>query len=917
MNQDIRDMQIKAMRYLIRSNDHFAIRALPVAERAFVPERIFSGENLEQALNWADGKNTQDYKGVYFTINPTVSEIPRRDDGRQEQVKDAHILRRTTLYIDVDSIKTPEDKSINGKHVCATPEELERTMALAQEIVDYLSQMGFDIEPLIINSGNGCHLFYPIDMPNDNDSLKLIADFLKTLSEKFTCDRGDVDEKIKNAARICRLTGTMNRKGEDGIEEGREHRVCHVVSYPSVDADTWQNSPISTEKLEQIAALSRIAKVEKVRQQAADRKAKSRGGRVKEYAPRQTQNTQEKKTMSQTFINRADFIIQHVNNWIDIAYQTTKAPEDRNDWLGFLSAIKEIMGEMGWADFDKWCQNSSSYDYQGNRKAWDAPAQTEGYATECLKLAASFAKLGFDLDAVAEEMGFVLSREKIMSIQEIKDAMANDNNLTVRWTWSANKGVWYPCSVWSKDWTTRRLEAFDDSDRGKAFMSVIIATELIHDRLEPVFPKVVKSTGEVMVFNEIKGVWDMATESQLNQLVSRHNGFSVIGRDKSGNAKRLVARDTNYEVNNMRRQFEQIMIENSCVLALKDAKLTWRRGAQAVSASDLRSMDYLTSTLPFNLKDCQNPSCPQYDAVLNRLFENDAERIECWLQWQGAVLFSATTTLQMPMVLLVSETGGTGKSMLLKILEHLLGRDNSSFSPLEDFKDRGVLLDLAGKKINIDYDMDLATVMDNVSVLKQLVTGEVIKRRIVGSAKTVEFAYKGAMVAAANGTPTFKRYDAGLDRRLLVLPTTNVALGAREKVYGYDQDIFEAEGAAIIAKSIAAFERMLAHGVFEIPQICAEAKSEMRANVDNLAEYLHGVWEASEDSKPVLIKDMFEHYLSWCSQNRCTPMSSRRFLTEARMKLEMDGVKITKPQNNWAAKIQLREASREVFGFRK
>jgi len=91
----------------------------------------------------------------------------------------------------------------------------------AGEVRDYLRGQAWP-EPLVGDSGNGAHLLYRVDLPNDRESLGLVKGILETLAFKFSNEAVGVDTTTCNAARIWKLYGTTARKGDD--TEERPHR---------------------------------------------------------------------------------------------------------------------------------------------------------------------------------------------------------------------------------------------------------------------------------------------------------------------------------------------------------------------------------------------------------------------------------------------------------------------------------------------------------------------------------------------------------------------------------------------------------------------------------------------------------------------------------------------------------------------
>src|SRR5690606_37373092 len=97
------------------------------------------------------------------------------------------------------------------------------------EIREYLALQGWP-DPAVANSGNGCHLIYRIDLPNDDESRILVGNVLHALDEMFSDDAINIDTTMGNAARINKLYGTLAAKGEDMPD--RPHRWSGITEAP-------------------------------------------------------------------------------------------------------------------------------------------------------------------------------------------------------------------------------------------------------------------------------------------------------------------------------------------------------------------------------------------------------------------------------------------------------------------------------------------------------------------------------------------------------------------------------------------------------------------------------------------------------------------------------------------------------------
>jgi hypothetical protein len=113
--------------------------------------------------------------------------------------------------------------------ISSTDEEKAKALDLAHEVRDYLRAKGWP-EPILADSGNGYHLLYPVDLPNDQDSAQAMQGALEGLHFTHSGNGVNVDTSVFNAARIWKVYGTTARKG-DNTEE-RPHRPARILEVP-------------------------------------------------------------------------------------------------------------------------------------------------------------------------------------------------------------------------------------------------------------------------------------------------------------------------------------------------------------------------------------------------------------------------------------------------------------------------------------------------------------------------------------------------------------------------------------------------------------------------------------------------------------------------------------------------------------
>lgn len=214
------------LRLWFQAGDVFEVRVLDAVSADYRREHIESGyfdyehiSAVPEAL-----KRLLSFRGVYVTVNPVNPDLLARavnrlrPAGRNPTTADTDIVRRRWLLIDCDPKRASGVSSSNAEH--------ESALAKAREIRDGLSSLGW-ADPIMTDSGNGAQLMYRIDLPADAGELvrRVIGEIAKASSEQVA-----IDTSVHNPARIWRLPGTMNCKG-DSIPE-RPHRMARILEEP-------------------------------------------------------------------------------------------------------------------------------------------------------------------------------------------------------------------------------------------------------------------------------------------------------------------------------------------------------------------------------------------------------------------------------------------------------------------------------------------------------------------------------------------------------------------------------------------------------------------------------------------------------------------------------------------------------------
>jgi|GEM_PF-1662099 len=215
-----------ALRLWFQPGDVFEVRVLDGVTTDYRREHVESGyfdyEHLPQVAEAL--VKLRSYRGAYATVNPVNPALLARAVnrlravGREPTTSDTDILCRRWLLVDCDAVRPSGISSNNVEHAAALDK--------AREIRAGLAQLGWP-DPLWCDSGNGAQLMYRIDLPSQDDGL--VQRCLIEIA-KASDDHVQVDLTVHNPARIWRLPGTMNCKGDS--TDDRPHRPARLLEVP-------------------------------------------------------------------------------------------------------------------------------------------------------------------------------------------------------------------------------------------------------------------------------------------------------------------------------------------------------------------------------------------------------------------------------------------------------------------------------------------------------------------------------------------------------------------------------------------------------------------------------------------------------------------------------------------------------------
>jgi hypothetical protein len=237
-NINTEDIQ-RTIDFLYKEGDTFELCAIGKGDRGKLTASGWYRHNGKPCINPV---SITGYRDTYVTLNPTVPALEGRSCAKLKEgvgrTSDKDIPYLHNLLLDFDPVRPSETASSDKEH--------EAALNLSQRVRDYLASRDWP-ESLHADSGNGAALIYALPgLENAQENIELVKNCIAATADIFDTPDVKIDRSVYNPARLIRLFGTMNQKG-DSIPE-RPHRLSKIISVPET------RNPVSIEYLRELAA---------------------------------------------------------------------------------------------------------------------------------------------------------------------------------------------------------------------------------------------------------------------------------------------------------------------------------------------------------------------------------------------------------------------------------------------------------------------------------------------------------------------------------------------------------------------------------------------------------------------------------------------------------------------------------------
>jgi len=298
----------------------------------------------------------------------------------------------------------------------------------------------------------------------------------------------------------------------------------------------------------------------------------------------------------------------------------------------------------------------------------------------------------------------------------------------------------------------------------------------------------------------------------------------------------IIRRLTHVEREDFNKDFSKIVVNNG-ILDLNTLKIKKHR------------KDHL-STIKLPIDYDQKARCPMFLKFLKECLPNPKDIITVIEEFANILTGNRENFDKTAMYIGV---GRNGKSTFLKIVESVIGEENTSHVAIHEFSsDRFALADLHGKLANIHADITNRE-LNHLGKFKQMVSGDLMRAQKKGQ-HSFNFRPFAKPFFAANEMPSISDNTDSIYDRFLVTNWDNQFIG-NQKIINLDRIIVEKEKAGIFNLILENYKTLLRNNRFRYEQPIAQVREKIKRESDKLLEFIQ---EQTKDTVGAYItKDQF------------------------------------------------------------
>jgi P4 family phage/plasmid primase-like protien len=294
---------------------------------------------------------------------------------------------------------------------------------------------------------------------------------------------------------------------------------------------------------------------------------------------------------------------------------------------------------------------------------------------------------------------------------------------------------------------------------------------------------------------------------------------------------------------------------------------------------DLSSQWFSTFALDYEYDP--EADCPEWKLYIKTAMEGDQERMDILQEWAGYLL---TSTNDLQRFLCLEGDGGNGKTVYFAGIEAMLGADNVSHVPIENFGGRFDLGSTLGKVANICGDVGEVDQVAEGS-LKQFTGGDSMFFDRKGVAP-ISARPTAKLMCAWNNRPRLKDRSSGLWRRMLLIPF-NYTVPRKDRKLGMDSRHYwerNNEVAGILNWAVDGLIRLKAQEDFTRSSVVEDSMMEYRYESNLSVGFLEDHLTEVSDQRILLSHEIYQAYDQWARKLGLYPLGNVQFFRELNKK---------------------------------
>lgn len=306
--------------------------------------------------------------------------------------------------------------------------------------------------------------------------------------------------------------------------------------------------------------------------------------------------------------------------------------------------------------------------------------------------------------------------------------------------------------------------------------------------------------------------------------------------------------------------------------------------------------------------DPEDQERPVFSKFMDDLFTKedgtiDTDSMKILQEFCGLAISNVYVYRVKKALFLCSLRGNTGKSVLMNLLQYIIGEDNVTSVPIQNMNESSkfAMGTILGKRMIINGDQTESDISDS-SYFKQLTGGDRTKMEGKGK-QPVMIRYRGGIMVGCNGLPSFTD-DKGehIFERLLLIMCNNVI--PEEKRDSSLLDKMKTEAPAIINYFLEGLHRLIDNDYkFTRSEATVEAAHQYREQLDSVYRFIHEYtedgyyFEVTHNPLDQVAKNRFyEAYVKWCYD----PENELRPIRKKNLNQRLDALGLDGSRKGWS-----------------